>query len=132
MRHAILLLPLLLAACMPQPGEPTGAEDFAAHCAACHGPSGMGDGELAAHLTKKPPNLTTLSTRNGGSFPMTKVMAKIWGNAKNRDSHALMPQFAPLLDSPLVPYDGGDGIMTPTPTRLVGIAEHLARLQRRP
>ncbi|MGA0540188.1 c-type cytochrome [Neotabrizicola sp. VNH66] len=130
MRPVLLLLPLALAACLPQDKRPTGAEDFTTYCAACHGAGGMGDGELAGGLTKKPANLTTLAARNGGTFPKTKVMAKIWGYTGGKDSHAVMPQFGPLLESELVPYDGGDGIQTPTPVRLVQIAEYLQTLQR--
>jgi hypothetical protein len=40
-----------------------------------------------------------------------------------------MPAFAPLLDSQLIPYDGGDGIQTPTPLRLAALAEYLRLLQ---
>ncbi len=136
MRLLLLALPFtllaVLTACVPAGPGPTGAEDFATYCAACHGARGMGDGELAGGLTKKPANLTSLSARNGGTFPATRVMAKIWGPAgagRSGDSHALMPQFGPLLDSPAVPYDGGDGIATPTPLRLVQIADYLRGLQ---
>ena len=41
-----------------------------------------------------------------------------------------MPQFRPLLQGELVPYDGGDGIATPTPVRLVQIAEYRKSLQK--
>ncbi len=129
MRRLILTLPLILAACVPADNGPSGAEDFATHCTACHGARAVGDGDLAQGLTKKPANLTTLSARNGGTFPTTRVMAKIWGYAGNADSHAIMPEFAALFDSDLVPYDGGDGIQTPTPVRLVQIAEYLKTLQ---
>ena len=44
-------------------------------------------------------------------------------------AHRAMPSFAPLLEGALVPYDGGDGIETPTPERLVALAEYLKRLQ---
>lgn len=124
-----LALPLMLGACMPQDGPPTGAEDFATYCAACHGADGRGTGEIAADLTRRPADLTTIARRNGGTFPMTRVMARIWGTRSPGDSHAVMPQFAPLLDSELVPYDGGDGIETPTPIRLIRIAEYLRTLQ---
>ena len=40
-----------------------------------------------------------------------------------------MPEFGPLLQGDLVPYDGGDGIATPTPVRLVQITEYLKALQ---
>lgn len=123
---------LVLAACvLGRPAEklPTGQEDFADYCASCHGLSGKGDGELAANLAKRPADLTTLSAKSGGTFPTTKVMAKIWGYTGGKADAAIMPNFGPLLDSETVPYDGGDGIMTPTPIRLVQIAEHLKTLQ---
>jgi len=40
-----------------------------------------------------------------------------------------MPAFADLVDGDLVPFDGGDGIMTPTPVRLVQLAEYLRSIQ---
>ncbi|MDM7932123.1 c-type cytochrome [Tabrizicola sp.] len=122
-----MLLPLALAACMPE-DQPTGAEDFATYCAACHGSSGKGDGPGAAGLDQRPVDLTQLSARDGGEFPGTRVMAKIWGYT-GRDSASAMPQFGPLLQGELVPYDGGDGIATPTPVRLVQLAEYVRLLQ---
>jgi mono/diheme cytochrome c family protein len=121
-----------LASCVmgaPEP-TPTGAEDFAAYCSACHGTGGAGDGAVAATLAAKPADLTGLAKRNGGTFPSTAVMAKIWGYTGGRDGERVMPQFAALLDGELVLYDGGDGIMTPTPIRLVQLAEHLRLLQQ--
>ena len=127
----VLASALVLAACLaqPLPAVPTGAADFAEFCASCHGASGMGTGELATTLSERPANLTTLSLRHGGTFPTTAVMAKIWGYTGGRGG-TVMPNFGPLLDSNMIPYDGGDGIMTPTPIRLVQIAEHLKTLQR--
>lgn len=121
-----------LSACVLFPGPepvPSGAEDFAEYCSACHGVSGKGDGELAGSLAKKPANLTLLADRNKGVFPTTRVMAKIWGYTGGKAGADIMPNFGPLLESDLVPYDGGDGIMTPTPLRLVQIAEHLKTIQ---
>lgn len=131
MRHAWMILPLLLslAACVERDREPTGAEDFATYCAGCHGASGRGDGPAAAGLGRKPADLTGLAARNGGVFPGTQVMAKIWGYTGGHDGTSPMPQFGPLLQGELVPYDGGDGIATPTPVRLVQIAEYLKTLQ---
>ena len=123
-----------LAACVlpgaREPEQTTGAGDYAAFCAACHGPSGKGDGEMAAGLAKRPADLTTLTARNEGAFPTTRVMAQIWGYTGGRDGGRVMPQFSALLDGALVPYDGGDGIATPTPIRLVELAEHLKTLQK--
>ena len=133
MRLMLLVPILLLAACVEKDAPPSGAEDFAAFCSACHGAGGEGDGEAAATLDRKPADLTGLSARNGGVFPGTRVMAKIWGytgvKPGHRDEGSPMPQFGPLLQGELVPYDGGDGIATPTPVRLVQIAEYLKTLQ---
>jgi mono/diheme cytochrome c family protein len=128
MTRFALIAALLLSACMPQE-QPTGAEDFAAYCAACHGLSGKGNGEMAATLDKKPADLTGLASRNDGEFPTTRVMAKIWGYSGGHNGTTVMPNFGPLLQSDLVPYDGGDGIQTPTPLRLVQIAEYLKTIQ---
>jgi len=123
---------LALAACVEREA-PTGAEDFATFCAACHGTSGRGNGPAAVGLDGKPADLTGLSARNGGAFPGTAVMAKIWGytgaSPGGRVDGSPMPEFGPLLQGDLVPYDGGDGTQTPTPVRLVQIAEYLRLLQ---
>jgi mono/diheme cytochrome c family protein len=125
----VLMIPILaLGACVER-DAPSGAEDFATFCAACHGAGGKGDGPAAAGLDLKPADLTRISARNGGAFPGTRVMAKIWGYAGARDDGSPMPEFGPLLQGALVPFDGGDGIETPTPVRLVQIAEYLKTLQ---
>ncbi len=131
-RHAALVLAALgLSACVDQPDPvPTGAEDFASFCASCHGATGVGDGEIASALGKRPADLTGLSARNGGTFPSTRVMAQIWGYTGGKDGERVMPEFAALLDGELVPHDGGDGIMTPTPIRLVQLAEYVKGLQK--
>lgn len=122
-----------LAACVlpsaPEEEQTTGAADFASYCAGCHGAGGKGDGEMAAGLAQKPADLTGLSARNGGVFPTTRVMAQIWGYTGGKDGGRVMPEFSALLDGALVPYDGGDGIMTPTPVRLVELAEYVKGLQ---
>jgi mono/diheme cytochrome c family protein len=132
MRYLMLLDVLAPAACVERE-VPTGAEDYAAFCAACHGTSGKGDGAAAVGLERKPADLTRLSARNGGVFPGTAVMAKIWGYTGvapgDREGGSPMPAFGPLLQGDLVPHDGGDGIATPTPERLVQIAEYLRVLQ---
>lgn len=118
-----------LIACTPPAPTPTGASDFADLCAPCHGPGGKGDGPMAAELTRKPADLTGLSDRNGGSFPLTKVMNKIWGYSRGGAVPSMMPHFAPVMDSPTVPVDVGNGIETPTPTRLIDLADYLRTLQ---
>lgn len=128
----VLALALIggLGACLakPEPKVPTGAEDFASYCAACHGSGGKGDGEVSETLGKKPADLTTLAARNDGVFPSAQVMTKIWGYAK--EDGRVMPAFAPLLETDLVLFDSGDGIATPTPLRLVQLGEYVKSLQQ--
>ena len=136
--HHFSRLPLLMIAvlgltgCLPQTkpaAQTTGAQDYAAYCSACHGAAGKGDGALVAELATKPADLTLLAAKNGGTFPTTRVMAQIWGYA-GKKGQDVMPDFGPLLDGELVLYDGGDGIETPTPIRLVQIAEYVKTLQK--
>lgn len=129
MKRFALIAVTCLAACVPQEESHDAKADYADYCAGCHGPSGKGDGPLAADLAKKPADLSLLAQRNKGSFPTTKVMAQIWGYT-GKKGDGVMPDFAPLLEGDLVPYDGGDGIKTPTPTRLVALAEYLKALQK--
>lgn len=133
LRYIAPITLVVLAACV-LPAKvtplPSGAQDFVEYCAACHGVGGTGNGEIASTLSKRPADLTGLAKRNGGQFPTTRVMAKIWGYTGGKGGSAIMPNFGPLLDSETVPYDGGDGIMTPTPIRLAQIAEHLMTLQK--
>ena len=130
--NLVILSLIVVSACVAQSktaADPDPSQDFADYCVACHGAGGKGDGPLAADLAKAPADLTGLSKRNGGEFPTTRVMAQIWGYAGGK-GRGIMPDFAPLMEGDLVPYDGGDGIETPTPVRLVAIAEYLKGLQK--
>ncbi len=123
---AVAVAALPLAACLPAPA-PTGAADYATYCAACHGPTGKGDGARAYGLAKPPSDLTTIAARNGGAFPRTRVMTQIWGYARATPTPG-MPAFGTLLEGETVLYDSGDGILTPTPLRLVQLMEFVEGL----
>lgn len=124
-----ILLTLALAGCVGQGGVgPDPTRDFSEYCAACHGAGGRGDGPAGEGLSPKPADLTGLAAQNGGVFPTTRVMAYIW-RGEGAAAHRAMPAFAPLLEGSLIPYDGGDGIETPTPERLVALAEYLKTVQ---
>ncbi len=81
-----LLLTAVLAGSLVTPATPgmaqdiaTGAQEFAAWCARCHGGSGKGDGPMAAELEKPLPDLAQLSKRNDGAFPAEQVRETIDG-----------------------------------------------------
>jgi mono/diheme cytochrome c family protein len=56
-----------------------GKAEFAEHCVVCHGADGTGNGSYVELLKKAPPDLTTLSKRNGGVFPLERVAGTIDG-----------------------------------------------------
>jgi mono/diheme cytochrome c family protein len=79
-----------------------GRQQFEDKCAVCHGVSGTGDGVLAPDMNPKPADLTRISERNSGTFPSSKVFAKIWGRDDeiiNTHEITKMPAFyiAPVL-----------------------------------
>ncbi|WP_343081227.1 c-type cytochrome [Ostreiculturibacter nitratireducens] len=110
--------------------EVSGRADYLTFCASCHGPSGKGDGEAAELLGKRPADLTTISARNGGTFPRVRVMSVIDGYTRVDQHGSRMPEFGPLLEEgDLILVETGDGIMTPTPRRLVALAAYLETIQ---
>ena len=107
----------------------TAASDYAQFCADCHGTKGRGDGAAAASVTPRPADLTTISRRNGGTYPRLQVMNRIYGYTMGA-SDSPMPAFGPLLEGKTVLFDAGDGIETPTPWRLVALQDYVERMQR--
>jgi len=59
--------------------EVSGSYTYRTYCATCHGLEGKGDGPLAESLRFRPPDLTLLASRNGGTFPTTKVIRIVDG-----------------------------------------------------
>lgn len=56
-----------------------GAELYRFHCAMCHGIEGTGAGPMAPTLTIQPTDLTQLAAREGGVFPLLRVVRRIDG-----------------------------------------------------
>ncbi len=56
-----------------------GKHEFELNCIICHGLQGRGDGPYAKMLTTQVPDLTTLSQRNGGTFPFQRIYDMIDG-----------------------------------------------------
>ncbi|HVW07788.1 MAG TPA: cytochrome c [Bryobacteraceae bacterium] len=62
------------------PSPATGKELYGTFCAVCHGQDARGNGSAAVALKTLPPDLTLLSSRNGGKFPLMKVTHAITGD----------------------------------------------------
>lgn len=129
----LFLAATLLSACEPQlsvgragDADDTGAVDYASFCASCHGFGGRGDGPSAAGLATPPADLTQLAAANGGTFPMLEVIGRIDGYTSDTST---MPEFGPLLAGDTVLFETEPGVMTPTPARMLALADYIAGLQ---
>ena len=131
MRHLILLAPLALMACVPDPREEpvSGRAAFLESCAACHGEDGTGNGPLAAGLDPRPSDLTTIAARNGGTFPRDRVMSTIDGFARGAHFSPAMPEFGETDLGQTVIVEETPGIGTPIPERLLALADYLEGIQ---
>jgi mono/diheme cytochrome c family protein len=93
MRKLSAVIPLMIAGCgviawaqqRPE-GDKTmsesamsGQELYKIYCAACHGADGKGNGPVAPELRARVPDLTLLSKRDGGKFPLLRVEQAIDG-----------------------------------------------------
>jgi len=78
----------------------SGKEMFNAYCASCHGTDAKGDGPAAPALKMPTTNLTTLTVKNGGTFPAAHVGAVIQGDALT-PAHGSkdMPVWGPIFMS---------------------------------
>jgi len=79
----------------------SGAEMYAQYCAACHGPSGKGDGPAASYFKTPPADLTTLAKRHGGNYPDTYVTTVLDHGVQEAKAHGSkdMPVWGPLFGS---------------------------------
>ena len=78
MRTIIILGAVPLAGCVDV-AEPNGQRTFAENCASCHGLDAKGSDLMSRNLIKMVPDLTTLASRNNGTFPRDYVMSTIDG-----------------------------------------------------
>lgn len=117
---------LALAALAAQPADADeieignaleGAELYATYCAACHGTEARGDGRMAAILNVLPADLTQLSARNGGVFPVSKVVFQIDGRDPLLAHGGEMPIFGEFFtgQDTALPSETGQPIMTSGP-----------------
>jgi mono/diheme cytochrome c family protein len=59
-----------------------GRDLFEFYCASCHGRDGKGGGHTVPALKVPPPDLTTLTERNHGTFPSARVESVIKGEQR--------------------------------------------------
>ena len=90
---------------------------FESNCAVCHGLGARGDGPMAPALLIQPPDLTQLTARNGGVYPVARIVMRIDGRDPLVSHGSPMPVYGTFFDVDSVPLkaETGQPIMTSTP-----------------
>lgn len=110
-----------------------GQAEYVRSCAACHGPTGKGNGPVADTLNRAPTDLTKLSAANNGVFPVSRIYEVIDGRSAIR-AHGTreMPVWGETYMAQLR-YPGStlspeamDAIVR---ARILGLIEHISTLQ---
>jgi len=103
-----------------------GPDLFRAHCAACHGSDGKGNGPVAAALKTKPADLTILEKNNGGKFPTQRVQKFISGDEPSLLAHGSreMPVWGPIFHQIEEDQDFGN-------VRLQNLIKYLQTIQEK-
>jgi len=133
-RYILIAVAAGLAACapdwMPEPDE--GARLYSDNCAACHGATGRGDGDLAGDLETPPSDLTLISYRAQGAFPTVQVLSQIDGYTRMQNRDQVMPEYGALLQGDTVPVQLGENEFSPVPRPLAALLSYLESIQRAP
>jgi mono/diheme cytochrome c family protein len=108
----------------PLIGSMEGSELYRAYCATCHGLDARGVGPMTRWLAITAPDLTRISVRNGGTFPLAQVQRIISGEANTTGGHGTreMPVWGPVFSQ--VTRDQDLGRM-----RVYNVAKYLESIQ---
>lgn len=127
---ALVAYPLLT---IPASGEEPSAEaDFRSFCSACHGEDGKGAGAKAFGLSVEPPDLTTLTWRNGGVFPRERLRQIIDGR-EDIKSHVdrEMPVWGQIFGMDAEEeLDGSGGVSVAVRDRIERLIDFIETFQR--
>ena len=104
-----------------------GRELFRSYCAACHGADARGGGPAASSLKGKPPDLTRIAERRGGTFPLQQIERIITGEETAATAHGSreMPVWGPIFAQ--IQRDQNLGKI-----RVRNLASYLESLQAKP
>jgi mono/diheme cytochrome c family protein len=78
---AVLAVVLPMTSGLPAQADSPGEREYMTACASCHGADATGAGPMAQFLNVEVPDLTALSARNEGTFPLADVLAMVDGRA---------------------------------------------------
>lgn len=76
-----------------------GAALYARHCVSCHGAEADGHGPMREVLLVQPSDLTSLTARHGGAFPVARVARRIDGRDPLVSHGSSMPVYGEFFDT---------------------------------
>lgn len=112
-----------------------GRASFMENCAACHGADGMGNGPIIDFMKTGPADLTRISERNGGTFPIQQIYDTIADTDQNR-AHGTseMPVWGNKFNVEIIAQEGefgaGSGGMPSAQARILELVFFLATIQK--
>lgn len=110
----------------PRQDYTSGPYLYQTFCASCHGVGGRADGPVAALLLTRPPDLTDIAARRGGTFPRQDVARLI-------DGRQLVPGHGsadmPIWGDVLKITEGHDDAIVKK--RIDALVAHVESLQRK-
>lgn len=112
-----------------------GKKEFQNNCAVCHGSSGKGDGSFVELLKQAPSDLTLISKRNDGVYPLIKVYNLISGVDRIASHGTLeMPIWGERYNQQIV-QELGPMNTGPSPSvreRILELVFYIGTLQQKP
>ncbi|WP_375227901.1 c-type cytochrome [Roseobacter sp. S98] len=131
--RCVAALLICLAPVAPEAGPAgdatRGAQLFRLHCAACHGLDARGLGPLADSMKITPPDLTGLSARGEGAFPVRTIVKRIANRSGGNRPHAEMPVYGWFFEGPAVTLTSDDGTSLETTEAIADLVAWLASVQ---
>lgn len=134
-RFGLMALGFLLMAAMTlvsagAQGQTLGKQEFVRNCASCHGTGGRGNGPLAKFMTVGPADLTELTARNDGEFPLYTVVQIIDGrDMKGAHGSRAMPIWGDRFDVEAGETFGAYGAEVNIRVRILELIHYIRSLQ---
>ena len=115
-RWAFLIFPLAGPA-LAEGNAVAGEALYGKHCAVCHGIEATGHGPMVTVLTVQPSDLTTLTLRHGGVFPLERVAARIDGRDPLVAHGSDMPVYGDFFEGTdvILKTEAGQPLLTSQP-----------------
>ncbi|HXJ33752.1 MAG TPA: cytochrome c [Candidatus Eisenbacteria bacterium] len=124
-----LIAALLLAGTVARAEDVAGKQTYLRYCGACHGPDGRGDGIAGTFMRPKPTDLTQIAKKNGGEFPVTRVMADIDGrNTVRAHGDPQMPVWGEIFREEA---GSPQGPQNEARSKVVAITEYVRSIQQK-